>query len=176
MTKKEAALIFGKLSVFWNTEFNDDRKKNMWYEALSDLDFNSASLAVDALAVTEKFPPTIAHIREKCLEAVTPQVNTLDAFSLIIDAISSYGMYKAVEAMEYIKNQDMAVYEIVKSIGFATICKSNINSFRTEFEWLYREVAKEKKEFAMLPDKLKKDIAKLKDSVYRQSLSLLEGD
>jgi hypothetical protein len=176
LTYDQVTTLTTLISAAQGVSFADATKLDVWFSLLEDIDFTIAHMALKKLLRTEEFNITPAHIRKACADIQEPQVNTLDAFSILKRAVSDYGMYNAIAAMEYIKSQDMAVHEIVKSIGFTTVCKSDINFFRPEFERLYREVAKEKKEAAMLPDKLKKEMVQLKDTMYKKSLLLMQGD
>lgn len=77
--------------------FDTREKVEMWYSCLSDLDYSAVSAAVKNHAMTSKFAPTIAEIRQECVTICTPEtLNEQAAWDMVRDGIRN-GTYGAVD-------------------------------------------------------------------------------
>lgn len=75
---------------------------NVWFELLKDIPYQQANVAIQKYMLTEKFPPTIADIREKAtqiVESVDSSISELEAWSLVRKAVRNSG-YHSVEEFE----------------------------------------------------------------------------
>lgn len=125
---------------------------NIYFEHLKDIPIAVMEKAAARIVESSRFFPSVAEIREECLKTERPEYNRsmVDAVSLIAEAVSKYGRYRAGEAMEYIKDKDAVLYEIVKAIRFQNICSSDLRNYRTEIERLYKESADDMRKGAQL--------------------------
>lgn len=163
MTKNEAIKIISRIETTWSVVF-DNMKKEIYGENLADLDYQKTVIAIKKLAQTEKFTPTIAHIREACVGLVEPQIDVLEAWQRL-NGIISFRRYNHKEAMECAEQQDSLILQFVKSVGFINLCNSNPEFLRTEFEKLFREAAKSSTQDKILSNKLKLSIGALRTSL-----------
>ena len=156
MTKEEFAVIakaiktlFPKESVFPNNE-----SLTIWYSLLKDIDYQTATASVQKYALTNKFPPTVADIREL---AVGIEHGTDDrwskGFESAAKAIRKYGMYREREALDSL---DDVTAEVVRRLGYKELCVSeNQMADRGNFRMVYEQLAKDKADNDRLPDALK---------------------
>lgn len=70
MDRKEFVEIMGAMVEMYPGRFEKlgDLAMEMWFECLSDLEYGIARQAIVNHAKSSKFPPTVADIREQCLE------------------------------------------------------------------------------------------------------------
>ena len=66
MTREEfKTLVKGMKAVYAQPTFIPDQDAfNVWFELLKDIPYQQANVAIQKYMLTEKFPPTIADIRE----------------------------------------------------------------------------------------------------------------
>lgn len=67
MTREEfKTLVKGMKAVYAQPTFIPDQDAfNVWFELLKDIPYQQVNVAIQKYMLTEKFPPTIADIREK---------------------------------------------------------------------------------------------------------------
>ena len=104
MTRGEfKTLVKGMKAVYAQPTFIPDQDAfNVWFELLKDIPYQQANVAIQKYMLTEKFPPTIADIREKAtqiVESVDSSMSELEAWSLVRKAIRNSG-YHSVEEFE----------------------------------------------------------------------------
>lgn len=92
-------LVKGMKSVYSDPKFIADKDAfNVWYSLLQDLDYDIASQAVQKYMMSNRFPPTIADIREGATDFTIPQgINEMEAWSLVSKAIRNSGYNSAEE-------------------------------------------------------------------------------
>ena len=88
MTREEfKTLVKGMKAVYAQPTFIPDQDAfNVWFELLKDIPYQQANVAIQKYMLTEKFPPTIADIREKAtqiVESVDSSMSELEAWSLV---------------------------------------------------------------------------------------------
>ena len=92
MTDKEFVQLTMAIKGFYPsvTTFNDTYVMEMWYDSLKDLDFNMAINAIKLYAQTNKFPPTIADIRECSTKISQPEeMGEIEAWAYVSRAIKN---------------------------------------------------------------------------------------
>ena len=104
MTREEfKTLVKGMKAVYAQPTFIPDQDAfNVWFELLKDIPYQQANVAIQKYMLTEKFPPTIADIREKAtqiVESVDSSMSELEAWSLVRKAVRNSG-YHSVEEFE----------------------------------------------------------------------------
>lgn len=75
MTFDEFKLLAkGMKSVYTSEKFLPDAESiKIWYQMLQDLEYKTANVAIQSYMLTNKFPPTIADIRQLAAEVQTGQ-------------------------------------------------------------------------------------------------------
>ena len=101
MTREEfKTLVKGMKAVYAQPTFIPDQDAfNVWFELLKDIPYQQANVAIQKYMLTEKFPPTIADIREKAtqiVESVDSSMSELEAWSLVRKAVRNSGYHSAV--------------------------------------------------------------------------------
>lgn len=175
MSSKEFINIAGILTAVWEINFDDVTLK-VWYEALKDLDYKRAELAVRKLTAVLAGRITPAHIRKAYTELECGSKSTADMFMIIDRAVADYGRYKVLEAMEYIKKRDEAAYVIIKALGFLNVCDNKPNFLKPQLKELYKEAALSIRNQKVLPDKLRLELTKLKNTLTENTLALEVGE
>lgn len=91
-------LVKGMKAVYSDPRFIADKDAfDVWYSLLQDLDYDTASQAIQKYMMSNRFPPTIADIREQCNDFNAPQeLNEMEAWSLVSKAIRNSG-YNSVD-------------------------------------------------------------------------------
>lgn len=162
MTINEFGLIFKGLKAAYPNHKNLDTKEafEIWYKMLGDIDVAALTMAVSKHIATNKFPPTIAEIREAA--TFTPTRDWGAGWELVLYAIRNYGYYNQAQALEYIRSKDELAYTVTKRLGFEQICLSEDMSIeRANFRMAYDAAAKAGKENAQLPQALKNAIEQI---------------
>lgn len=104
MTKEEFKLIVkGLKAVYTDPKFIADQYAfDMWFEFFKDYPYKVITMASQSHIATNKYPPTIADIRESAARITTPideDMSELEAWSLVRKAISN-GNYGAEQEFE----------------------------------------------------------------------------
>jgi hypothetical protein len=122
----------------------------LWEKSLSDIDYPIAENAILKVLSTSRFFPTIADIREAVAQITQPrQLDAMEAWGMISEAIRKYGYYRQKEAMESLPSD---VVEMVKRFTWNELCLSeNIETLRAQFRMAWDIQAKRKKELSALP-------------------------
>lgn len=148
-------LVKGMRSVYTQATFIPDKDAfNMWYALLGDLPYEVCSAAIQKYMLTNKFPPTVAEIRELAAGVVNGDPMTWgESWECVRKAISRYGFYRQQEALESL---DPLTRRCVESIGFREICMSEKEDvirgqYRSNFEIMQK---REQSERQMTPQLL----------------------
>ncbi len=152
MTKQEfGILVKGMKSAFSQPTFLPDADAvNIWYEFLKDLDYKTCNLAIQKYIMTNKFPPTVADIREMCATVMIGDKQLWsDGWEEVLMAIRKYGYLdegKALESMSDITRQ------AVKRMGYQNLCRSEeIGVERANFRMIFEQIANREHEKAKIP-------------------------
>lgn len=93
-------LVKAMKAVYADPKFIADKDAfNVWLTLLNDISYEQAHMAIQRYMMTNKFPPTIADIREKVMECIHPEVqemSELEAWSLVRKGIGN-SIYNAEE-------------------------------------------------------------------------------
>lgn len=138
----------------------------IWYRALSDIDYEVAMLAVTKWVMTEKWSPTIADIREAVTAVVSEEVmDWSEAWQIVNKAVRLKGPYQEEEAMA---SFDEITREAVSRIRYQVLCEMESDErdvMRAHFRDIYNQVANRHKEDSKLPMALKAKINELQIGV-----------
>ena len=176
MTQKETAYLLSILRAayprFYYDVSPDDLKISVdtWAVMLSDTNLEIATVALQRLIATSKFPPTIAEMRESISAVVHPDMpDSGDAWGEVIKAISNYGYYRQEEALQSMREP---VALAVKRMGWRDLCMSeNGMADRAHFLRIYETMEKRTAEDNLLPTSLKEKIALIGESMDISTVS-----
>lgn len=156
-------LVKGLKSAFSQPNFLPDGDSvNVWYEFLKDLDSKVCSVAISKYIMTNKFPPTVADIRELCT-SVTAGDKPLwsDGWDEVMRAMRRYGSYNEVEALE---SMSEITRQCVRRLGYQNLCRSEeIGVDRANFRMIFEQVANREYEKAKLPGGMQQLIASIQE-------------
>jgi len=145
MTHKETATLLGILSAAYPrfyanmTHASIAEAVEVWAVMLSDVSFDTAKLALQRLIATNKFPPSIAEMRESIAAIIyTPLPDSGDAWGEVIAAIREYGYYRQSEALASMREP---VRMAVQRMGWRELCMSeNDMADRAHFLRIYETI------------------------------------
>lgn len=176
MERSEFSILVKTMkAVYSDPKFIADKDAfNVWYELLKDIPYEICQAAIHKYMSINKFPPTIADLRQLATEIVTPeQMNEGEAWSLV---------YKAICNSMYGANEEFAKLppECQKAVGNPTILRewgmldmSEVNTvIQSNFMRSYKVECKRSKEVKQLSQGTREIIQKLADST---NMNLLEG-
>ncbi|RDU25041.1 replicative helicase loader/inhibitor [Anaerosacchariphilus polymeriproducens] len=131
----------------------DDQSKSVWYTMLADLDYDTCLNALKIHISTNKYPPTIADLREKCSLVSEGEIDDWGkGWKQLEDAIRFKGMYREDEAYE---EMDEITQQVVKRLGYKNLCVSeNVTADRANFRMIYEQIQERKKKMDVLPKNL----------------------
>lgn len=178
MTRDEfKVLVKGMKAVFSQPTFIPDQDAfNMWFALVGDLPYEVCSVAIKKYMLTNKFPPTVAEIRELASNVVNgEQLNWGEAWERAMTAVRRYGSYNQVEAMNSL---DPLTRKCVDSIGFMQLCMSeNIMVERAHFQKIFEIFAKREQTDRQIPLQLRQAISQLQmKGMDGEPLKLGQGD
>ncbi len=132
----------------------------MWFKQLQDIPYNVAELTLNKWVATNKWSPSIADIREAATDLTQGEAKEWgDAWQEVLNAISKYGSYREIEALESL---DDVTRQTVKRLGFKNICMSEeIQVDRANFRMIYENELQRQKQKAQLPPSVKSLIANM---------------
>lgn len=164
MTKDEfVVLVKGLRSAYQRENFLGAAEDvGIWYEMLKDLPYEIAHKSVISHISTNKFPPTIAEIRQGAARMVSPEIPTaLDAWSLVYKAICN-SSYHAEE--EFAKLPPMCQKVIGNPANLREMATMDTNAVKSveqsHFIKTYNTIAEREKETAALPENIRVLIGK----------------
>lgn len=155
MTKEEfKVLCKGMKAVYVQPTFIPDQDSfNIWFSLLQDLDYMVAQAAIQKYMLTNKFPPTIADIREYATSiSIGEKPLWSDGWEEVQMAIRKFGSYREDEALE---SMTETTRRAVQRLGFKSICMSeNIMADRANFRMVYEQIADREHAAKQIPMKL----------------------
>lgn len=176
MNQKEFLTISAMIkSAYPNANIMPDKNAiNVWYAMLKDLDYKHANIAVMDHISSNKFPPTIAEIREKATElSFAPIGEWSEAWGNVLMAIRKYGYIEEGKALE---SMDEITRRCVKRIGFGNICMSeNITADRANFRDIYVAEAKREKERNQLSLEVRTKKEKIIENLISETTKSIEN-
>ena len=163
MTKSEFALFAAALKTYYPREqlLPNTQALELWFGRLQDIPYQVAETALNKWVVTNKWPPSIADIREQAAEIVSGDIPEWSkAWETVLIAIRNYGMYDVAGAMN---SFDDLTYQCVQRLGFKELCMStNISVDRANFRMIYEQLVERKKIEAQMPVAIQELIKELR--------------
>lgn len=150
----------------------DDKSRDVWYTMLADLDYGVCMVALKEHISTNKFPPAISELRERCARLTSLKVADWgEAWGQVNRAIRHFGSYRPEEALDSL---DPVTRKCVQRIGFVNLCLSeNIVADRANFRLIYEQESKRIQEDNQLPMKVREEKLKL-EQIINQTLKGIE--
>lgn len=162
MTRDEfKVLVKGMKAIYAQPTFIPDQDAfNMWYSLMGDLSYDVCSVAIQKYMLTNKFPPTVADIRELASGVVNGDPLTWgESWERALNAVRRYGSYNQAEALNSL---DPLTRKCVDSIGYMQLCMSeNIMVERAHFQKIFDVMAKREQQDKQMPLQLKQAISQL---------------
>ena len=121
----------------------DSAIAKLWYNSLKDLDDEAFKYAVETIAKTSKFAPSIAEIREKAWEYRHPDTLTPEqAWEVLYNDLHKYGFYKQ-------PTYDNPILERAKNaISWEALCNvttDQVSILRRQFIDIYKSLMETQK-------------------------------
>lgn len=174
MTRDEfKILVKGMKAVYAQPTFIPDQDAfNMWFALLGDLHYEACAMAIKKYMLTNKFPPTVAEIREMVSGIVNGDPLTWgESWERALNAVRKYGSYGKMEALDSL---DSLTRKCVESIGYMELCMSgNIMVERAHFQKVFEVFSKREQTDKQMPLQLKQAISQLQ--LKSMDTPLLEG-
>jgi hypothetical protein len=163
MTENEFIALMAKVSSIFEVKAKDKLGFEIWFEALKELDYNVASAALVKLSRTKQGGFIVpAEIIGAAVEVQKGKsIPTSDAIALIEKTVAKWGRYRQIEGMEWLKEQNVDAYNILKAVGYQNMCNVDPNFVRGTLSKMYEEVSKNSTEVLMLGRVFGKEIAQI---------------
>lgn len=156
MNKKEIINLLGIATANFPTMQERDMKPTaiLWEKSLSDIPYEVAEKSLLKVLSTSRFFPTIAEIREASVQLTQPrQIDAIEAWGIIIQAIRKYGHYREKEGMDSLPPD---VREMAKQFTWRELClNENPDTLRAQFRMAWETQAKRTKETKSLPTEVR---------------------
>lgn len=135
MTRSDAAKLMGIIVLAYPNydKFKDEKQikatVDLWATMFSEDDAGIVGLAVKKHIATNKWPPSVAEIREQMLEMTAPDLIPPDrAWLAVTDYMSIHGEYRGGTDMD--KSLPHLISRVVESIGYHNLYEMNCGSYR----------------------------------------------
>lgn len=165
-------LVKGMKAVYAQPTFLPDKDAfDVWYELLKDIPYKVANVAIQKYMLTEKFPPTIADIREKASSLMTADtsISELEAWALVRKAIGRSGYHAEEEFAKLPKAIQRAVGNPANLREWSMMETKTVETVeQSHFISTYRTVVKRMNEDAKLPTSVKNLIEAMKPESITQ--------
>ena len=152
-----------------------DNRVSVWYNFFQSVPVEKFNLAIVRLIERSQYFPSIADIKQELaiLENPALQMDASEEWSKVTKAISRYGAYRAVEAME---NMNPVTAEVVKRLGgFVELCRcEDIEWRRKSFMSLFKETLDRHMQVAVYSSNQLTEAERKRQSLIEQAVRLLE--
>ena len=169
-------LVKGMKAMYSQPTFIPDQDAfNMWFALMGDLPYEVCNVAIQKYMLTNKFPPTVAEIRELAAGIVNGDPLTWgESWERALTAVRRFGSYNPKAALESL---DPLTRKCVDNIGFMTLCMSeNIMVERAHFQKIFEIYAKREQTEKQMPLALQQAISQLQiKGIDGQPLQLGSG-
>lgn len=138
----------------------DEDAVKAWYYMLKDINFEVLKAATYKYAMTNKFPPTVADLREAALTVTNGDIPLWsDGWEQVQRAIRKFGTGNATGALN---SMDELTAATVRRLGWTNLCLStDPMPDRANFRQIYEQLAQRKHKESQLPAGLQQLIAGL---------------
>lgn len=162
MDRKEFSAFAMALKTFYPREqlLPNEQAMQLWYAQLRDIPDEVAQLALHKWVATNKWPPTIAEIRETAANITHGDSLTWgEAWERALTAVRRFGSYNKAAALDSL---DPLTRRCVENIGYMELCVSeNIMVERAHFQRIFDVYSKRENTRQQLPVALQSAISTL---------------
>lgn len=146
-------------SIWTKSDFLPDAEAvRTYYALLEDIPYEYMTLAVQSYAMTNKWPPTVAELREQVVKMQDESADWSDSWENVIRCVQRHGYVDSAGAYE---EMDEITKLTVQRIGWTQICQADVSdpSIRANFRDIYKQEQNKQRDLAAIPDKLQNAIA-----------------
>lgn len=165
MTSDEFKLFAAGLKAAYPSQsfLPDEYSRRLWYKLLKDIDYKLAEAAAYKHICTNKFPPSIAEIREQCMKvSVGERKGWLEGWGMLQRLMGRYGWCRPQEAIAELKRFDETAGKVAELLGWQKLCVSESpTADRANFRSTYEALEERKTERAKLPPSVRTQISAL---------------
>jgi hypothetical protein len=161
MTRDETKTVLAMMATVYPKNLLPevtDLTVNVWFQLLQDIPFKAVSAAVAAWLATNRYPPTIADLREIIVRKETANDLTPDqAWSKLTVAIRKYGHTQTDMAAGYLGD----LWQTIK-VDWPYYCgmlESEMPNEKARFIRMYTAKAKRDKEQLQIPTAIRKALS-----------------
>lgn len=166
MERNEFARLAMALRTYYDKMLPNEQAIELWYRQLQDLDYMVCEAAIQKWVALNKWPPTIADIRETAFEIVLPAGDWVSAWDSVQRLISCRGMYAEIDDF---KKLDDVTMKAVRAITWEKLCHSNDQEInRAHFKSIYEAEKKREREALIMPPRLQEITKKLLGKMEEQ--------
>lgn len=152
MNRREFGLLVAAMRAYYpdRNPLPNEQTIELWYRQLKDIPYRLAEAALNKWVVTNKWPPTIADLREMVVTISDgPQLLWSDGWGQVMKAIKKYGIYNQAAAMD---SFDEITKKCVLRLGYQDLCQStNIMADRANFRMIFDQIAARQQQAAQIP-------------------------
>ena len=174
--KRDFAQIVMALQTYYPREnlLPTEASIDLWFRALCDIDARVLAAALNKWVMTQKWPPTIAELREQAQAITEGELPSWGkAWETVQDAVHCHGYYEYNAA---VADMDAITRAVVDFIGWQNICLStNHEATRANFRDLYEREAKRRKEERNIPEAVKTVIANIQRMLQQKEQEKIES-
>lgn len=157
MTRQEFGRFIAVVRGVYRDEsfLKAEESAEVWYELLKDLAYEQVKTAVTRHAMTSKWCPSIAEIREQVVEIQADSGDWSDGWKEVLTAVRRFGYTDETGALA---SMSPMTREVVIRLGWKQICLSeqdDLMALRANFRMIYQEKTKSLKEEMQLPQGFK---------------------
>lgn len=171
MTMQEFMILVKSMKSIWTTPnfLPDSDAVRVWYELLKDIPYERLSVAIQACGMQNKYPPTVADLREKATRG-NSGVYWSSGWGQVMDALSKYGSWNVKGAMDSF--DDITRKTVKRMGGFMVLCTSeNLTADRANFKLIYEQIATEQNDRKQLSQEVNEKL----DAIVNKAFGFLEG-
>ena len=176
MTRDEfKILVKGMKAIYSQPTFIPDQDAfNMWFALMGDLPYDVCNVSIQKYMLTNKFPPTVAEIREMAAGVVNGDPLTWgESWERALNAVRRYGSYNKAEALNSL---DPLTRKCVESIGYMELCMSeNIMVERAHFQKIFDVYQRREQTDRQMPLQLQEAINLIQLKSMDDQLKLGDG-
>lgn len=161
MTRDEVKTILATMSAVYPPNLMPSVTEltvNVWFQLMQDVQYQDAQNAVGAWLTTEKYPPTIADIRERLFR--TESVSPDQAWSNFISAVRKFGHTEKDLARDRLGD----LWSIVGNdwMYYCTLPEDQIPNERSRFMRIFAAHQTKEKERAQIPAGIRDRLEKMR--------------
>lgn len=168
MTREQTKMVLTMLATSYNKRLMPELNEytiNLWHKMLEDVEYESIGLVVQKWIMTEKFPPSIADIRQAVAELYIDGKDASEAWREIKDAVRKFGSYEEETALNSLSADTRRVVERFEYKKFCMMEEKDERTFYAQFRDAYNSLATREKTEKQLPAELNDKIKMLADKM-----------